>query len=151
MSPIPEPIIPTASMPWLTSAGEAYDRSFSGDPATAYARYVGSTAQDAFNIIYQVGQAGAFFGLGKRGIIPFSMTHPSFRAALMTEFIWGTLALSAFWLITDPDDYWTEEHAILGFHGIQQTGKPATEKEKRQAIISSEMNVYEHMRIGSMA
>jgi len=149
MSPIPEPTLPTVSIPWQTSAGELYDRSYSGDPGTAYARYVGSTAQDAINIIYQVGQAGGFFALGKRGIIPFAMTHPSFRAALLTEFVWGTLALAAFWLITDPDDYWTEEYAIFGFHGVKQTGSPATAEAKEQAAISSEMNVYEHMMIGT--
>jgi len=151
MSPIPDPILPTVKIPWQTSAGEAYDRTPRGDPFTAYARYVLDTGSSAFNIIWQFGQAGVFFGLGLGGINPFPLTHPTLGAAVMTEFVWGTLAFAVIYLILDPEDYWKEEDAILGFHGVQQTGKPATEEEKRQAIISSEMNVYEHMRIGSMA
>jgi len=151
MSPIPEPYIPSIDIPLQGTAGELYDRTPRGDLFTAYARYVLDTGSSAFNIIWQFGQAGVFFGLGRGGVNPFPMTHPAVGAAVMTEFVWGTLAFAAIYLVIDPEDYWTEENAILGFHGIQQTGKPATEKAKRQAIISSEMNVYEHMRIGSMA
>jgi len=151
MSPIPEPILPTIDIPWQTEAGEKWVWEWKGDPVEAYVRYVASTASDAFNIIWQVGQAGVFFGFGKGGINPFPMTHPTLRGALMTEFVWGTLAFAVVYLILDPDDYWTEENAIWGFHGVQQTGKPATAEAKRQALISSEMNVFEHMRIGSMA
>jgi len=150
MMPRFEPVLPTISIPQQT-AGDLIDRSWSGDPLTAYVRYTLATGQDIMNIGIQVGQAGAFFGFGRLGMLPFKITHATLVGSLMTEFVWGTLALAAFWLIVDPEDHWTEEHAIFGFHGIQQTGTPATEEAKRQAIVSSEMNVYEHMRIGSMA
>lgn len=151
MSPIPEPILPTVKIPWQTDAGDAYDRTPRGDPFTAYARYVLDTGSSALNIGLQFGQAGLFFGFGRLGINPFPFSHPTLAAAVMTEFVWGTLLFAVFFLITDPEDYWTEENAIWGFHGVKQTGKPATAEAKEQALISSNMNVFEHMRIGSMA
>jgi hypothetical protein len=115
------------------------NRELSKDPGTAFARYALSGITSPLNWGWQGGQALGFWYFG-------SPLHPTIGAAFKLEFVTGTAILSAAALLIDPNDYWGEEYAIFGFHGIAQSSLPG-------ALLAAEIDrpndVFQIYRSGS--
>ncbi len=107
------------------AAVEAGRRSYQyGDTiAHAYLGYVASTFVGLFNVALQSGQA---VGGWWYGVTPM---HATLAGAFAFEFIAGALTWAGVMTLWDPEDTWSEEEAIFGFHGVGQTGYGKASKE----------------------